>query len=58
MHYNELSFKQDRGRSVIEGAHIHIFGFTDRERNEYMNMGPLNYRSPAVPGLTLLYFVI
>ena len=23
------------GRSVIEGAHIHIFGFTNRENNQF-----------------------
>ena len=40
----------DRGRSVIEGAHIHIFGFFTVCEPEYMNMGPLNYRSSAVPG--------
>ena len=51
---------RDRGRLIIEGAHTHIFGFTNRENNqfqkeineaesEYMNMGPLNYRSSAVP---------
>ena len=26
---------RDRGRSVIEGAHIHIFGFTNRENNQF-----------------------
>ena len=52
---------RDRGRSVIEGAHIHIFGFINRENNqfkkklyneaesEHMNMAPLNYRSSTVP---------
>ena len=26
---------RDRGISVIEGAHIHIFGFTNRENNQF-----------------------
>ena len=49
---------RDRGRSVIEGAHIHIFGFCLINffklivftvcEPEFMNMGPLNYRSSAV----------
>ena len=55
----KVLFFRDRGGSVIEGADIHKFGFTNRENNqfketneaesEYMNMGPLNYRYSAVP---------
>ena len=26
---------RDRGRSVIEGVHIHVFGFTNRENNQF-----------------------
>ena len=28
---------RDRGKSVIEGAYIHIFGFTNRENNQFQN---------------------
>ena len=45
----------------LRGTHIHIFVFTQLKNNqfkkkikdtqsEYMNMGPLNYRSSAIPG--------
>ena len=27
--------RRDRERSVIEGAHIHIFGFISRENNQF-----------------------
>ena len=35
IYFKWLYTVRDRGRLVIEGAHIHIFGFTKRENNQF-----------------------
>ena len=45
----------NRGRSVIEGAHIHIFGFTNRENKQFQrklmrqNSNVYEFQPPQLP---------